>query len=95
MVNCVQPHPFYPLLISSGIDDDVLIWEPEAQLEESRAWRHRLMKHISEYGRVRVFFFPISGMTPYRSFVCLISVCCLLFHSPTGREYFPRWECVH
>ncbi|CAG8745987.1 32284_t:CDS:2, partial [Racocetra persica] len=29
VVNCVQPHPFFPILCTSGIDDDVKIWFPE------------------------------------------------------------------
>lgn len=33
VVNCLQPHPFDPILASSGIDYDIKIWSP---LEESR-----------------------------------------------------------
>ncbi len=28
VVNCVQPHPFHPVLASSGIDYDVKLWAP-------------------------------------------------------------------
>ncbi|CAI9729365.1 DDB1CUL46-likeassociated and CUL4-associated factor 6-like [Octopus vulgaris] len=28
VVNCLQPHPFYPILASSGIDYDIKIWQP-------------------------------------------------------------------
>lgn len=28
VVNCVQPHPFLPLLATSGIDYDVKLWAP-------------------------------------------------------------------
>ncbi|XP_064628724.1 DDB1- and CUL4-associated factor 6-like isoform X2 [Lineus longissimus] len=28
VVNCLQPHPYYPILASSGIDYDVKIWSP-------------------------------------------------------------------
>jgi nuclear receptor interaction protein len=28
VVNCLQPHPIYPVLASSGIDHDVKVWSP-------------------------------------------------------------------
>src|SRR5688500_8885715 len=28
VVNCVQPHPFDPVLASSGIEDNVKLWTP-------------------------------------------------------------------
>lgn len=28
VVNCLQPHPFYPILASSGIDYDIKVWQP-------------------------------------------------------------------
>lgn len=28
VVNCLQPHPFLPLLATSGIDYDVKLWAP-------------------------------------------------------------------
>ncbi|XP_078742005.1 DDB1- and CUL4-associated factor 6-like [Lampetra fluviatilis] len=28
VVNCVQPHPYEPLLASSGIDYDIKLWSP-------------------------------------------------------------------
>ncbi|CAG8768495.1 2386_t:CDS:2, partial [Dentiscutata erythropus] len=31
VVNCVQPHPSFPILCTSGIDDDVKIWFPECE----------------------------------------------------------------
>ena len=34
VVNCVQPHPFDPILASSGIDYDVKLWSPsKAELD--------------------------------------------------------------
>ncbi|CAG8553047.1 8361_t:CDS:2 [Paraglomus occultum] len=30
VVNCIQPHPFYPILATSGIDYDVKLWYPTA-----------------------------------------------------------------
>ncbi|CAG8565430.1 8397_t:CDS:2, partial [Cetraspora pellucida] len=29
VVNCVQPHPFFPILCTSGIDNDVKVWFPK------------------------------------------------------------------
>ena len=43
VVNCIQPHPFEPLIASSGIDYDVKIWTPsgsgntEPIFDENRA----------------------------------------------------------
>ncbi|XP_023228487.1 DDB1- and CUL4-associated factor 6-like [Centruroides sculpturatus] len=31
VVNCLQPHPFDPILASSGIDHDIKIWAPSQQ----------------------------------------------------------------
>jgi nuclear receptor interaction protein len=28
VVNCLQPHPFDPILASSGIDHDIKLWGP-------------------------------------------------------------------
>jgi hypothetical protein len=30
VVNCVSPHPFLPLLATSGIDYDIKLWSPTA-----------------------------------------------------------------
>ena len=35
VVNCVQPHPFDPRFASSGIDNDVKLWEPTADVPNS------------------------------------------------------------
>ena len=47
VVNCVQGHPFEPILATSGIDKDVKIWEPVAEHSCS----------LSEVDKVRVLFF--------------------------------------
>ncbi|CAG8527537.1 15071_t:CDS:2 [Funneliformis caledonium] len=31
VVNCVQPHPYYPILCTSGIDYDVKLWYPKGE----------------------------------------------------------------
>ena len=32
VVNCLEPHPFHPLVLAtSGIDDDVKVWAPEGE----------------------------------------------------------------
>ncbi|RIA89027.1 WD40-repeat-containing domain protein [Glomus cerebriforme] len=31
VVNCVQPHPYYPIICTSGIDNDVKLWYPEGE----------------------------------------------------------------
>lgn len=30
IVNCIQPHPFYCMLATSGIDNEVRIWTPQS-----------------------------------------------------------------
>ena len=43
VVNCIQPHPYEPLIASSGIDYDIKIWTPcgegntEPMFDEQRA----------------------------------------------------------
>lgn len=40
VVNCLQPHPFLPMLATSGIDYDVKLWAPvnvESSFDESFA----------------------------------------------------------
>lgn len=36
-VNCLEPHPFIPVLATSGLDDDVKIWSPK-RFEEPQMW---------------------------------------------------------
>uniref|UniRef100_A0A8C4S9F5 Ddb1 and cul4 associated factor 6 n=1 Tax=Erpetoichthys calabaricus TaxID=27687 RepID=A0A8C4S9F5_ERPCA len=43
VVNCLQPHPFDPILASSGIDYDIKIWSP---LEESPSFNRRLAEEV-------------------------------------------------
>ena len=49
VVNCIQPHPFEPLIASSGIDYDVKIWTPsgsgntEPIFDENRAAEVRIL----------------------------------------------------
>ncbi|XP_021100301.1 DDB1- and CUL4-associated factor 6 isoform X11 [Heterocephalus glaber] len=43
VVNCLQPHPFDPILASSGIDYDIKIWSP---LEESRFFNRKLADEV-------------------------------------------------
>nr|XP_045248194.1 DDB1- and CUL4-associated factor 6 isoform X9 [Macaca fascicularis] len=43
VVNCLQPHPFDPILASSGIDYDIKIWSP---LEESRIFNRKLADEV-------------------------------------------------
>lgn len=31
IVNCVQPHPNYCMIASSGIDNEVRIWAPQSE----------------------------------------------------------------
>ncbi|MBN3314482.1 DCAF6 factor, partial [Atractosteus spatula] len=43
VVNCLQPHPFDPILASSGIDYDIKIWSP---LEESPSFNRKLAEEV-------------------------------------------------
>uniref|UniRef100_H3AJ18 DDB1 and CUL4 associated factor 6 n=1 Tax=Latimeria chalumnae TaxID=7897 RepID=H3AJ18_LATCH len=43
VVNCLQPHPFDPILASSGIDYDIKIWSP---LEELPAFNRKLADEV-------------------------------------------------
>uniref|UniRef100_UPI0037E92218 DDB1- and CUL4-associated factor 6 isoform X2 n=1 Tax=Semicossyphus pulcher TaxID=241346 RepID=UPI0037E92218 len=43
VVNCLQPHPFDPILASSGIDYDIKIWSP---LEQSASFNRVLANEV-------------------------------------------------
>ncbi|XP_060732357.1 DDB1- and CUL4-associated factor 6 isoform X2 [Tachysurus vachellii] len=43
VVNCLQPHPYDPILASSGIDYDVKIWSP---LEQSPSFNRDLAEEV-------------------------------------------------
>ncbi|XP_029434952.1 DDB1- and CUL4-associated factor 6 isoform X5 [Rhinatrema bivittatum] len=43
VVNCLQPHPFDPILASSGIDYDIKIWSP---LEAARSFNMKLAEEV-------------------------------------------------
>ncbi|XP_070831424.1 DDB1- and CUL4-associated factor 6 isoform X3 [Chaetodon trifascialis] len=43
VVNCLQPHPYDPILASSGIDYDIKIWSP---LEESPSFNRVLANEV-------------------------------------------------
>merc|ERR1712025_992062 len=52
VVNCIQPHPYEPLIASSGIDYDIKIWTPSGQgntepmFDEQRAQELTRMNEI-------------------------------------------------
>uniref|UniRef100_A0A182S5V5 WD_REPEATS_REGION domain-containing protein n=1 Tax=Anopheles maculatus TaxID=74869 RepID=A0A182S5V5_9DIPT len=37
VVNCLEPHPEFPILASSGVEDDVKIWVPKGLKDEQEA----------------------------------------------------------
>lgn len=37
ILNCVQPHPYYCLLATSGIDHEIRLWAPKSEARESEA----------------------------------------------------------
>ncbi|KAK3569211.1 hypothetical protein QTP86_026618 [Hemibagrus guttatus] len=43
VVNCLQPHPYDPILASSGIDYDIKIWSP---LEQSPSFNRNLAEEV-------------------------------------------------
>ncbi|KAG8451111.1 hypothetical protein GDO86_003397 [Hymenochirus boettgeri] len=43
VVNCLQPHPYDPILASSGIDYNIKIWSP---LEEMKAFNWKLAEEV-------------------------------------------------
>ncbi|KAM6945684.1 DDB1- and CUL4-associated factor 6-like [Aplochiton taeniatus] len=43
VVNCLQPHPYEPLLATSGIDSDVKIWSP---MEEVASFNKQLAEEV-------------------------------------------------
>lgn len=56
VVNCLQPHPFLPMLATSGIDYDVKIWapiQPEAGFNLHMAEEVRTVSVLDKSG----FFF--------------------------------------
>lgn len=52
VVNCVQPHPYLPVLATSGIDYDVKLWAPVQQLP---AFDSELAEEVSQL----LFFFNL------------------------------------
>ncbi|XP_067945714.1 DDB1- and CUL4-associated factor 6-like [Watersipora subatra] len=47
VVNCVQPHPYHPLLASSGIDYDVKLWAPSLP-EDDTEGKDALIAKVTE-----------------------------------------------
>uniref|UniRef100_A0A8C5P6U1 DDB1 and CUL4 associated factor 6 n=1 Tax=Leptobrachium leishanense TaxID=445787 RepID=A0A8C5P6U1_9ANUR len=43
VVNCLQPHPFDPILASSGIDYNIKIWSP---MEQAKAFNWKLAEEV-------------------------------------------------
>ncbi|XP_016402668.1 DDB1- and CUL4-associated factor 6-like, partial [Sinocyclocheilus rhinocerous] len=43
VVNCLQPHPYDPILASSGIDYDIKLWSP---LEQSPSFNRVLAEEV-------------------------------------------------
>ncbi|XP_053562802.1 DDB1- and CUL4-associated factor 6 isoform X2 [Bombina bombina] len=43
VVNCLQPHPFDPILASSGIDYNIKIWSP---LEQAKSFNWKLAEEV-------------------------------------------------
>ncbi|KAK9707835.1 DDB1- and CUL4-associated factor 6, partial [Basidiobolus ranarum] len=48
VVNCVQPHPFDPVLMSSGIDNDIKLWYPEATSGLDQAYIQNIVQQNQE-----------------------------------------------
>ncbi|ORY02624.1 WD40 repeat-like protein [Basidiobolus meristosporus CBS 931.73] len=51
VVNCVQPHPHDPILMSSGIDNDIKLWHPDGSSRHDQAYIRNIVqqnKEISE-----------------------------------------------
>jgi len=44
VVNCVQPHPFDPMLATSGIDYDIKLWAP---LSETSLFNQEYKEEVS------------------------------------------------
>lgn len=35
IVNCVEPHPTQPVLISSGLEKNIKLWEPTKEIDDA------------------------------------------------------------
>ncbi|XP_051147180.1 uncharacterized protein LOC127262510 isoform X2 [Andrographis paniculata] len=67
IVNCIEPHPFAPVLASSGIESDIKIWVPKApdkailptniqkQRPRPKGWMHRRMSMSPEDMMLQLF----------------------------------------
>ncbi|CAG8523024.1 7308_t:CDS:2 [Paraglomus brasilianum] len=51
VVNCIQPHPFYPILATSGIDYDVKLWYPTADSPYNVSEAEEIVKKNREQSR--------------------------------------------
>ncbi|CAG8463613.1 6420_t:CDS:2 [Ambispora leptoticha] len=66
VVNCIQPHPYLPILCTSGIDNDVKIWQPCADEEYDVSKAEEIVErnnrfnetHIGAEMRNRVMIIP-------------------------------------
>ncbi|XP_053677482.1 DDB1- and CUL4-associated factor 8-like [Anopheles nili] len=49
VVNCLEPHPEFPIMATSGVDDDIKIWVPKGLNDEQTApvfASHDLKRHV-------------------------------------------------
>lgn len=49
IVNCVQPHPHYCLLATSGIDHEIRLWSPRPEDHELDTRNHESDTRVSYY----------------------------------------------
>ncbi|CAG8493402.1 4493_t:CDS:2 [Ambispora gerdemannii] len=54
VVNCIQPHPYLPILCTSGIDSDIKIWYPSADREYDISKGEKIVKRNKEITETRV-----------------------------------------
>lgn len=50
-VNCLEPHPTFPVLATSGLDDDIKIWLPSGTSEPNAAEWERVSDPAWYYER--------------------------------------------
>lgn len=52
VVNCVQPHPFDPVLASSGIDYDIKLWAPSGEGNAEPLFDEELARTLTERNEI-------------------------------------------
>lgn len=73
IVNCLQPHPSYCFLATSGIDPVVRLWNPRPEVNHLTVCFKSPEKHRSDFTR----FYQMITLSMHRYWYCLLTPCYL------------------